>query len=57
MIRNIAVGIDVGSRSAKVAVVEFSKSEKIAKVIAAVQAESRGIRRDTSQTWTPLHRA
>jgi|SRR3989338_3754800 len=44
MIRNISVGIDVGSSSTRVVVGEFIKGEKNPKIIGAGEAETRGLR-------------
>lgn len=45
MIRNISVGIDVGSRTTRVVVGEFVKEEKNPKIIGIGEAETRGLRR------------
>lgn len=44
MIRNISIGIDVGSSTTKVVVGEFLKGEKNPKVIGVGEAETKGIR-------------
>lgn len=44
MIRNISIGIDVGSWSTKVIVGEFLKGEKNPKIIGIGEAETRGLR-------------
>ncbi|MBI3305978.1 cell division protein FtsA [Candidatus Nomurabacteria bacterium] len=45
MIRNISVGIDVGSATTKVLVGEFAKGEKNPKIIGVGESETRGVRR------------
>src|SRR3989344_4608417 len=44
MIRNITVGIDVGSSMARVVVGEFIKGEKNPKIVGAGEAETQGLR-------------
>lgn len=44
MIRNISVGIDIGSSAVKVVVGEFLKGEKNPKIIGVGESESKGIR-------------
>ena len=44
MIRNISVGIDIGTSTTRVVVGEFSKGEKNPKVIGVGEAETRGVR-------------
>jgi len=44
MIRNISVGIDIGSAVTRVAVGEFLKGEKNPKIIGIGEAESKGVR-------------
>ena len=44
MVRNISIGIDLGSTKTKVVVGEFLKGEKNPKVIGVGESETRGIR-------------
>ncbi|MCX6758066.1 MAG: cell division protein FtsA [Candidatus Nomurabacteria bacterium] len=44
MIRNISVGIDIGTTTTRVVVSEFSKNEKTPKIIATGQTETKGLR-------------
>ncbi len=44
MIRNISVGIDIGSTTTKVVVGEFLKGEKNPKIIGVGESESKGMR-------------
>ncbi|MEI7765080.1 MAG: cell division protein FtsA [bacterium] len=44
MIRNISVGIDIGTSTTRVVVGEFTKGEKNPKVIGVGETESRGVR-------------
>src|SRR4051812_23647511 len=44
MIRNISVGIDVGSETTRVVVGEFIKGEKVPKVIGVGEALTEGLR-------------
>ncbi|MES2023294.1 MAG: cell division protein FtsA [Patescibacteria group bacterium] len=44
MIRNISIGIDVGSQTIRVVVGEFSKGEKYPKVIGVGESETNGVR-------------
>src|SRR5690349_21028568 len=44
MIKNISVGIDVGSTKTRVVVGEFIKGEKVPKVIGAGESQSAGLR-------------
>ena len=44
MIRNISIGIDLGTTKTKVVVAEFSKGEKNPKVIGMGESETKGVR-------------
>ncbi len=44
MIRNISIGIDLGSAKTKVVVAEFTKGEKNPKVIGVGESETKGVR-------------
>ena len=44
MIRNISIGIDVGSAKTKVIVGEFLKGEKNPKIIGVGESETKGLR-------------
>lgn len=44
MIRNIAVGIDIGSSTTKIVVGEFIKGEKNPKIIGVGESETKGMR-------------
>lgn len=61
MIRNISVGIDVGSTTTRVVVGEFLKGEKNPKVIGAGEAQTKGVRHgyvvDVSLATASIERA
>lgn len=44
MVRNISVGIDIGSKTTRVVVGEFEKGEKTPKIIGVGECETRGMR-------------
>lgn len=44
MIRNISIGVDIGTSAIKVVAAEFLKGEKNPKIIGAGEAETRGVR-------------
>ena len=44
MIRNISIGIDVGSKTTRVVVGEFFKGEKNPKIVGVGESETRGVR-------------
>lgn len=54
MIRNISVGIDIGSKMTRVVVGEFVKGEKNPKIIGIGESETLGLRRGYVVDPTPL---